>query len=97
MTKAYPTRFYLVHVAFSGPRFEDAPWGDLGDGPVITSPDVLDMLDRHFDDSEPQPSLDNMRVWLVSLSEPPVTRFVFVDVSDVFLEHLLDRREEDEE
>jgi hypothetical protein len=95
MTKAYPARFFLVHVAFSNPRFADAPWGELGDGPVLEGRDVLDKLDRHFDDSEPSPSLDNMRVWMVSVSEVHGPRIT--DVSDTFLDELLDAREEDEE
>jgi len=95
MTKAYPSRFFVVHVAFSGARFEDAPWGDLGDGPVLNWIDVYDLLDKHFDDSEPLPSLDNMRVWLVSTSEQAGARLL--DVTDITLEKLLDEREEDEE
>jgi len=95
MTKAYPSRFFVVHAAFSNPRFADDPWGDLGDGPLLDSLDVYDLLDKHFDDSEPMPSLDNMRVWLVSTSELGGARLV--DVTDVMLEKLLDEREEDEE
>ena len=95
MTKAYPTRFYLVHVAFSNPRFEDEPWGDLCDGPVLTGEDAYKELDNYFDPSTPMPSLDNMRVWLVTTGDDGGTRIE--DVSDDLLGDLLYDREEYEE
>lgn len=60
----YPHVFYIIHRRFDGTR-QGPIWADLGDGPVATMEDVVEIVRESFKD-DPPPSRSCLRVWHVT-------------------------------
>lgn len=60
----YPHEFYIIHRRFDDTR-QGPAWGDLGDGPVATMEDVVEIVRESYKD-DPPPTRATLRVWQVA-------------------------------
>lgn len=68
---AYPDSFFIVRHRFQGDFCPPGgTWGDIGDGPVASDEDVIEVMIDTWRDEQYEPDETDFRVWQIIPGKP---------------------------
>lgn len=68
---AYPETFFIVHRRFQNSFCPPGGiWGDIGDGPVASDEDVIEVMIEAWRDEQYEPDKTDFRVWQIVPGKP---------------------------